>query len=112
MKGKIVLVAFPFDDLTAAKLRPAVCLTNVISSHNHVILAFITSHIPEEKLESDIVINYSDQDFSVTGLRVSSTIRLHRLMTISTSLIQRELGMLSIPLQNMVDEKLKNLFGL
>ena len=26
-KGKIVLLPFPFDDLSTAKLRPAVCLT-------------------------------------------------------------------------------------
>jgi len=26
-KGKVVLVPFPFDDLSTAKVRPAVCLT-------------------------------------------------------------------------------------
>ncbi len=30
MKHKIVLVPFPFDDLTANKVRPAVCLTDEI----------------------------------------------------------------------------------
>ncbi len=42
VKGKVVLVLFPFDDLTSAKLRPAVCLTDPIGSHHHVVLAFIT----------------------------------------------------------------------
>ena len=27
-KGKVVLVPFPFDDLSTSKVRPAVCLTN------------------------------------------------------------------------------------
>jgi hypothetical protein len=27
-KGKVVLVPFPFDDLSATKVRPAFCLTN------------------------------------------------------------------------------------
>lgn len=40
-KGKVVLVPFPFDDLSAAKVRPAVCLSDPISQHRHVILAFI-----------------------------------------------------------------------
>jgi len=31
-KGKVVLVPFPFDDLSATKVRPAVCLTNPIES--------------------------------------------------------------------------------
>ena len=30
LKGKIVLVPFPFDDLSATKVRPAVCLTDSI----------------------------------------------------------------------------------
>jgi mRNA interferase MazF len=36
-KGKIVLVPFPFDVLTADKVRPALCLTDAIGSHHHVI---------------------------------------------------------------------------
>ena len=36
IKGKIVLVPFPFDDLVASKVRPAVCLTNRIGHHHHV----------------------------------------------------------------------------
>ena len=42
MKYKIVLVPFPFDDLTATKVRPAVWLTDEIKPHNHIVLAFIT----------------------------------------------------------------------
>ena len=40
-KSKVVLVPFPFDDLSATKVRPAVCLTEPIGPHRHVILAFI-----------------------------------------------------------------------
>ncbi len=39
-KGKIVLVPFPFDDLTSEKVRPALCLTDLIGPHRHVIVAF------------------------------------------------------------------------
>lgn len=34
MKYRIVLVPFPFDDLSGSKLRPALCLTDVIGSKN------------------------------------------------------------------------------
>ncbi len=37
MKYKIVLVSFPFDDLTAIKVRPAVCLTDEIKPHSHIV---------------------------------------------------------------------------
>ena len=111
-KGKVVLVPFPFDDLSAAKVRPAVCLNDPVGPHRHVILAFITSRIPADLMETDIVLDTSQLDFATTGLRVSSTLRLHRLMTASTSLILRELGELSPDMQAQVADKLRELFGL
>ncbi len=112
IKSKVVLVPFPFDDLSSAKLRPAVCLTNPIGIHSHVVLAFITSRLPENKLKTDIVIDTQTEDFSTTGLHVTSTIKLHRLMTVSTSIIQRELGCLSSRLESEVNQKLLQLFDL
>ena len=31
VKGNVVLVPFPFDDLSTTKVRPAVCLTSPVS---------------------------------------------------------------------------------
>ena len=112
IKGKIVLVPFPFDNLREAKVRPAVCLTNPIGPHRHVILAFITSRIPADLAETDVILRSEDPDFKVTGLKVTSVIRLHRLMTVSTSLILRELGELPRSKQEEVDDKLHKLFEL
>jgi len=79
-RGKIVLVSFPFDDLSAAKVRPAVCLTDPIGPHRHVVVAFISSRIPEDFLTTDILLESTNPDFSITGLRTTSTLRLHRLI--------------------------------
>jgi len=111
-KGKVVLVPFPFDDLSTTKVRPAVCLTDPIGPHRHVVLAFITSKVPLELLESDVVLTSTQPDFTMTGLRVTSTLRLHRLMTVTTALIRRELGKLSPRMQAEVTEKLQRLFGI
>lgn len=105
------MVPFPFDDLSTTKVRPAVCLTNPIGVHRHVILAFITSAIPTDLMATDIVLDTKDLDFAATGLRVSSAIRLHRLMTVSTSVIKRELGTLSSDLQYKIAEKLCQLLS-
>ena len=43
---------------------------------------------------------------------VISTLRLHRLMTVTTALIRRELGELSPQMQDEVANKLQKLFGL
>ncbi|MBC7228110.1 MAG: type II toxin-antitoxin system PemK/MazF family toxin [Thermoflexales bacterium] len=111
-RGKVVLVPFPFDDFSTTKVRPAVCLTDPIGPYRHVVLAFITSQVPADLLDSDVVLDSSDEDFAHTGLRVTSTIRLHRLMTVTTALIQRELGELPSRIQAEVQDKLKKLFGL
>jgi len=69
-KHKVVLVPFPFDNLSSSKVRPAVCLTDPIGPHNHVIPAFISSRVPENQLETDLILEESDPGFSATGLRV------------------------------------------
>lgn len=112
IKNKVVLVSFPFDDLTAAKVRPAVCLTEPIGPHNHVVLAFITSRIFESPLPTDLTLRFEDPEFSATGLRISSTLQLHRLMTATTALLQRELGFLPSNLQEQVTKRLRSLFAL
>ena len=110
MKNKIVLVPFPFDDLTSQKVRPAVCLTDEILPYKHVVLAFITNKVDKSQSKTDIFIESSDTDFAVTGLKVSSSIKLHRLMTLSSSLFVRELGELSQNQQAEIKSRLKGLF--
>lgn len=110
IKGKIVLVPFPFDDFSSTKVRPAICLTGAIGPHRHIVLAFISSQMPVDLLETDMLLDSIDADFAPTGLRVSSVLRLHRLMTVTTSLFKRELGELSPRLQVEVEKKLKKLF--
>lgn len=112
IKNKVVLVPFPFDDLSGKKVRPAVCLTNEIGPYGHVILAFITSRIPDTILDTDLIIESDDTDFALVGLRVSSTLQLHRLMTLSRSMLLRELGVLSPLMIQKVEKKLFRLFEL
>ena len=112
IRGKVVLVPFPFDDLSATKVRPAACLTEPIGQHHHVVLAFISSQVSSEPLQTDIFLDTGQNDFITTGLRVPSTLKLHRIMTVSTDLFQRELGELSSRLLAEVTEKLKLLFGI
>ncbi len=112
VKGKVVLVPFPFDDLTGTKVRPAVCLTNAIGEHRHVVLAFITSQSPPDVLPSDVVFDPTSNDFAQTGLRRRSVLRLHRLITAADSIIARQLGTISEDQQTEVDAALRNVFNL
>lgn len=93
------------------KLDLLCVLTDPIDPHRHVILAFISSRIPSDLLESDLLLNSSDADFTITGLRISSILRLHRLMTVTTELIRRELGELSTRMQGEIVNRLRKLFN-
>jgi mRNA interferase MazF len=104
-RGKIFLIPFPFDDLSATKLRPTVCLTEPIGVNRHIVVAFITSREVTDLLPTDIALPTNHSGFPATGLRVNSVLRLHRLMTLSTISIQRELGRLSPSLEKEVADK-------
>ena len=112
VKGKVVLVPFPFDDLSTTKVRSAVCLTSPVGLHRHVVLAFITSRMPWPLADSDVVLDAGDPDFPQTGLRVTSVLRLHRLVTVALPLIRRDLARLNARIQGIVDTKLRELFEL
>jgi mRNA interferase MazF len=112
VKGKIVLVQFPFDDFSSSKVRPAVCLSEPVGNYRHVVLAFITSKIPPDLLETDLVVDNNHVDFKATGLAVTSTIRLHRLMTVTTSMIKRELGKIPETMDSKINHRLRKIFNL
>lgn len=112
MRYKVVLVPFPFDDLSGSKVRPAVCLTEAIGAHRHVVLAFITSVVPSNPEPTDLLLDPHSADFSRSGSRVRSALRLHRMVTISAAIIQRQSGMLTPHLQIQVQKRLRALFAL
>jgi mRNA interferase MazF len=111
-KGKLVLVPFPFDDFSATKVRPALCLTDPIGPFRHVIVAFLTSQTVSPLLATDLLLEPSHADFAATGLHGPGTVRLHRVVTVTTPVIRRELGALSATLQNEIDSRLRKLLGL
>lgn len=95
VRGKIVLIEFPFDDFSETKIRPVLCLTEAIGPHLQTITAFITSNIDSPGLNSDLILEDHDKEFLLTGLMKSSKIQLHRLVTFSCSVIKKELGCVS-----------------
>ncbi|MDE0472800.1 MAG: type II toxin-antitoxin system PemK/MazF family toxin [Ekhidna sp.] len=110
IKNAIVLVPFPFDDFSTLKVRPALCLTSEIGSHEHVIIAFISSKISDDLLASDVLVRRTSNYWIRTGLSVDSVIRLHKIVTIPKSLIKRKLGTINEELKMLVCEKIKQLF--
>jgi mRNA interferase MazF len=112
IKNSIVLVPFPFEDFSVSKVRPALCLTSEIGRHNHVIIAFISSKIPDDLIDSDMIIRKESENSLGSGLTVDSAIRLHKIVTIPKHLIQRKLGSINTSVEAEVSEKIRQLFDL
>lgn len=105
MKGKIVLVPFPFTDLTASKYRPTLVL---YESRSDLVVAFISSKVPAALSEADVFIEESKK----TGLKVASVIKLDKIATILKNLVIGELGEIDPSIKEEINEKLRKLYKL
>jgi mRNA interferase MazF len=86
--GSVVLVTFPFSDLSQAKLRPAIVLADV--GRGDWILCQITSN----PYSDPAAIQLDNSDFQSGSLQRTSYIRPGRLFTANSSLMQYRAGLL------------------
>ena len=86
VKGDIVVVPFPFSDLTNAKRRPAFVLT--VLPGDDIILCQITSR----DVKDDFVVKLKAIDFEVGSLPVDSNIRPNRLFTADRHIVLYKIG--------------------
>jgi len=107
MKSKIVLIHFPFTDLTDSKLRPALVLHE---SEHDVVVAFISSKVPVYLLDSDFLIAMDHPSFFSTGLKVSSVIKFDKIATVSKDLIEGEIGEITRDLADECNLLLRRIF--
>jgi mRNA interferase MazF len=75
-----------------------------------VIIAFISSKIPDEIIESDYLIRKNTDSWTGTGLTSDSVIRLHKLVTIPKSLIKRKLGVINQTVEIEIKKRIDQLF--
>ena len=108
-KGDIVLVPFPFTDLSATKLRPAIVLW-VDHSGNDVIVCLISSQNVNYLTPEEFAIIPNNAEFLGTGLKIASKVRVSRVVTIERSLITRRIGKLGTKLMKQLDICLKHTF--
>ena len=87
--GAIVLVPFPFTDLSQSKIRPAVCLASV--GRGDWIFCQITSQAYGDPRSVPL----ASTDFVNGGLRIASWARPGKLFTANGSLCIREVGTLT-----------------
>ena len=86
VKGDIVVVPFPFSDLTKSKRRPALVVAEL--EEDDLILCQITS----QEIRDKYAIQIGDNDFESGILRQKSNIRPNRIFTADSHLILYRAG--------------------
>jgi len=86
VKGDVVVVPFPFSDLSQAKRRPALVLTNL--EGDDLILCQITS----QQVRDQYAIKLDQEDFEAAGLRQRSNIRPNRIFTADSHIVLYRVG--------------------
>jgi len=86
VKGDVVVVPFPFSDLTSIKRRPALVVANLTG--DDVILCQITSQATADK----DAIPLTQQDFATGSVHRDSYIRPNRLFTADSNIILYRAG--------------------
>ncbi|TAK34038.1 MAG: type II toxin-antitoxin system PemK/MazF family toxin [Saprospiraceae bacterium] len=85
--GDLVLVSFPFTDASGIKKRPALVLLDF--EDGDVLATRVSTQSNGSEFDVDIA------DWQASGLLAPSFARLHKMATLSSSLIEKKLGTLS-----------------
>lgn len=100
VKGDVVVVPFPFSDLSQAKRRPALVVSKL--EGDDVILCQITS----QSIKDNYAIPLDDKDFETGSLKQQSNIRPNRIFTADSHIVLYKVGNLTKEKLNEILEKL------
>jgi mRNA interferase MazF len=90
-RGEIVLVPFPFTDLSGTKQRPALVISpdSLNSTRDDLLLAGITSQVPVSVLSDEFII--PNRDLPACGLPKPSIVRLTKVFSLHRRLVIKRL---------------------
>ena len=98
---EIVIIPFPYSDLTGAKQRPAIIISNkTINNTEDRICCLITSNPSKEGLL------ITDKNFYSGKLPFKSWVKTHRLFTIHSGVIKKKLCTVTDDFHNQIINKI------
>ncbi|MBI4824925.1 MAG: type II toxin-antitoxin system PemK/MazF family toxin [Nitrospirae bacterium] len=99
IKGDVVVVPFPFSDLTQSKKRPALVISAL--EGDDLILCQITS----QSIKDNYAIPLNDDDFETGSLKQLSNVRPNRIFTADSRIVLYKIGKLkSDKLNRLIDK--------
>ncbi len=89
--GEIILIPFPFTELTNIKVRPAVIITETKDKYKDLVVSAISSIVPSEISNREILLLPDNTN----NLRAESVIKVDRIVTLKRKDKIADLGKLS-----------------
>lgn len=89
--GDIVLIPFPFSELSQIKVRPAVVITETKDKYKDLVVSAISLVIPSKISEREFIIPASANN----NLRVKSVVKTDRIVTIKKERVINVMGKLT-----------------
>jgi len=110
-QGRVVLIPFPFTDLTTAKQRPSLIISSdkFNNTASDLILLAITSHIPPKLSEFEFRLSETDQ--KSCGLPKASVVKLGKVASIEQILIRKVLGEMPRETLSQIHSKFIKIIG-
>ena len=104
---QIVLVPFPYSDLSATKRRPVLIVSNdsYNKTFNDVVVCVITSNLRKDEYS----VTLSNDDLEIGVLPESSVIKSHKLFTIHKDKIIKIFSQVKEEFFSQVNVKIKDL---
>jgi mRNA interferase MazF len=108
-RGDVVLVPFPFTDLTGAKQRPAMVVSADAfnSSRDDLLVVAITSQVPASLKPDEFLIPTAE--LTSCGLPKPSILRLLKLVSLHQHLIIKRIGQMPEPVLGQILERIRRL---
>jgi mRNA interferase MazF len=107
-KWDIVLLSYPFTDLSGAKVRPAVVIspTTYNQSNQDAVFVLITTNTARRSLY-DLIIQQTHLEFQLTGLRYDSAVRTDKIFALNQKLVVKTIGRIGVTLQKEIEKQLR-----
>ena len=103
--GDVVLVRFPFSDLSASKLRPAVVVAD--AERNEFVVCQVTSRA----YSSERAVTIAVGDFDSGNLNRVSYARADKLFTANSSIVTKTVGTLTADKRAQIRSAVAGLFS-
>ena len=88
-RGDIVLVVYPFTDLSSSKKRPAIVISRDLDNRrlDNVILLPITTKLFHRGEETEVLIIKDSDEGKGSGLKIDSVVKTEGITSLSKSFI-------------------------